>query len=495
METNSLPNTICPPPLFYRRLQQDDSHKERNQLDLSTDLSQSHQHFTNYDPAATSLHWTALMVPGPATTTAGPRSEEPERARANPGEISSPAPLLKALAEEILSLSPPGNKYSDCKDKSMQTEVFSLEKSGGTSSQRRHKQNSYSKPAGTFVRDCCSTMHPQEDTTRTTPKRSRMEDMTRTTSKRITSKEDTTRTTPKRITSKEDMAITTPKRIASKEAKNPHKSSPRVSKTIPGSTNIPQPLQSPYAHACATSRQTTPRLDSKAKSRRCKPDIRSYCHVSSDNSKSRIVVHMPKVGARDKGNFASTYTVMPSAEGKHSANLTHPNSDLPSVRCDNLDENSSVRLSSVTTIMNEMDEELAGGVTKPMCPDTELKLPVNNAARMGTNDSKTLSHHTEKLACSDQINSEARFGAIDHEASPRSSSSESSLSQEKSSSLSQEQEQKSSSVLLRKKYSHERLRVPNVNLEQLNIVKQSGEDTENYSDDFIPESLESDSDT
>lgn len=159
MTTNSLPNTICPPPLYYRNSREDGSHRQersRDHSDTQLDLRQCRQHSTVYDPVATSLHWSALLMGAGTTNQPSPTSARPlveVKATTSCGTCTcvtnARIPLLNAMAKEILSLDKKdGPSKVKQTDVPLEDEFEDVDKYEQQYEKRIHDRSR-------FVRECC----------------------------------------------------------------------------------------------------------------------------------------------------------------------------------------------------------------------------------------------------------------------------------------------------------------------------------------------------
>lgn len=148
METNSLPNTLYPPPLYYHHLQREEQERGCSPPEENLDFCLQNQ---RYDAMATSLHWKAIVTPSSSTPRPPQPSDETPDMEMKEGPASRDGhkrlPLLVALAEEILSLKDVNHEGTPTKSKKTKP---------------RHNRSTikagYSKvDSREFVRECCIT--------------------------------------------------------------------------------------------------------------------------------------------------------------------------------------------------------------------------------------------------------------------------------------------------------------------------------------------------
>ena len=170
MATNWLPNIICPPPLYYSNSGQDRAPGHRQEGEYSDyhqtqlDLRQCRQHSTLYDPAATSLHWSALVGTSLSTHTAQTEAEDLDKPEpstctcVNVNNTHKTLPLLKVLAKEILSLKDQEEDKVDRVSAGEQTELTPEDEEHDAEPEKNNfrQQDSRMQKRGKFFRECCN---------------------------------------------------------------------------------------------------------------------------------------------------------------------------------------------------------------------------------------------------------------------------------------------------------------------------------------------------
>ena len=147
----SLPNTVCPPPLYYYRPSESSQNVpegRKEQLNLYRHCSPS-----IYDASATSLHWEAI-VGRPSSIIASPPSKDehggPQRSASGSSDRPKRLPVLLALAREILSLQEEEEFNAFEGERGMGNEAVSSQTSSSIGECRvKDKEDA-------FVRDCCA---------------------------------------------------------------------------------------------------------------------------------------------------------------------------------------------------------------------------------------------------------------------------------------------------------------------------------------------------
>lgn len=341
MATNSLPNTICPPPLYYHCLQRDE--KARG-CEEKLDFCHGNQRSTVYDARATALHWEAIVGCPPDIApqiTDEVTGHEIEGGSIAKGDKHKQLPLLMALAREILSLEA-GAGDRECPHDVGERQELEIEatpagsKKAASRSRSKHNEEkeAHSQVSSReFVRECCVT-NQSDSSIVPAPVRPR-----KATTFMAGNKKNML---PKRNLGSVDTSV------------REH--------------NVTSPFHSPSCNAGYKGRG----INNTSRDR-----YTSHHHTPTQDSKSRLVVHMPKVSPRrGGGNLGKTCMIDKSYSSGDNLQRkdVHLAYDTP--------EDASAKPLAVKTLMNELDDNIAPAVslTDKMSPE---ETPVM-AAKMDT---------------------------------------------------------------------------------------------------------------